>query len=196
MQMAKKNTKADAVLNLAGAVAQRVQIREVRLVNSAIRLGLHLSEDVPGDIGLQTGIKVSHQFAEDAKMLSVVIDLLLRGVPVLAGANEDDSTESREVDVEDGKEIFRLESAFEVKYSLTDTEGLEPANFDAFSRMNGVYNLWPYWREYVQSTLPRMGLPPLTLPVMTQAKIEKMTRLPAGASEKQDSSATEKQSDG
>jgi preprotein translocase subunit SecB len=31
--------------------------------------------------------------------------------------------------------------------------------------LNGVFHVWPYWREMVQNTLARMGLPPLILPV-------------------------------
>jgi len=34
----------------------------------------------------------------------------------------------------------------------------------AFLAANAVFNCWPYWREFVQSTAGRMNLPPLTLP--------------------------------
>jgi hypothetical protein len=109
---------------------------------------------------------VSHDFDEVKKSVSVIIHLLLEGLPAI-----EDSEEPIESNV-----VFRIEASFDIKYSIADTTGLEKSHFEAFSRMNGVYNLWPYWREYVQNTLPRMGLPSLTLPVMTQAKIEKLTR--------------------
>ena len=35
----------------------------------------------------------------------------------------------------------------------------------AFVRTNGMLNVWPYWREFVQSVTGRAGLPPLTLPL-------------------------------
>ncbi len=37
-------------------------------------------------------------------------------------------------------------------------------HLDAFGRMNGIYNAWPYWREFVQSSSNRMGLPALVVP--------------------------------
>lgn len=30
----------------------------------------------------------------------------------------------------------------------------------------GILNVWPYWREFIQSVTTRMDLPPLTLPLM------------------------------
>ena len=35
----------------------------------------------------------------------------------------------------------------------------------AFGALNGVFNAWPYCREFVQSMSTRMGLPALTIPV-------------------------------
>jgi len=31
---------------------------------------------------------------------------------------------------------------------------------------NGLYHLWPYWREFVQAALARLDLPPVRLPLM------------------------------
>ncbi len=44
--------------------------------------------------------------------------------------------------------------------------------FEAFAKVNGVYNSWPYLREVVQNTFARMALPPIVLPVyrVTKAK--------------------------
>ena len=39
------------------------------------------------------------------------------------------------------------------------------ADLDAFAKVNGVYNAWPYLREIVQSTTMRMGIAPLMLPM-------------------------------
>ena len=35
-----------------------------------------------------------------------------------------------------------------------------------FGRSVGLLNIWPYWREFVQSMTPRMGQPTLTLPLI------------------------------
>jgi len=52
-----------------------------------------------------------------------------------------------------------------LKYKITSLEGLGEDNFTQFARFNGIYNAWPYWREFVQSMIARMGLPPLVVPV-------------------------------
>ena len=35
-----------------------------------------------------------------------------------------------------------------------------------FCDINAVYNAWPYWREFVHSTMDRMGLPTMTMPLL------------------------------
>ena len=72
------------------------------------------------------------------------------------------------------KKLLSIQAVFVVSYDIDSLDGLEPENLDAFGRMNGVYNLWPYWREYVQSTTSRLGFPPLTLPVLTGDSLQKM----------------------
>ena len=42
---------------------------------------------------------------------------------------------------------------------------------EAFARCNVGYHVWPYWREYVQSTCSRLGIPPIPVPLY---------RVPAG----------------
>lgn len=39
------------------------------------------------------------------------------------------------------------------------------AYFKAFSNINAVFNAWPFFRELVHSTLGRMGMQPIALPV-------------------------------
>jgi preprotein translocase subunit SecB len=64
------------------------------------------------------------------------------------------------------EEMFvRIEARFALTYSIGSQDNLSETNYEAFGQRNGVYNAWPYWREFVQSTTVRMGLPPLTLPV-------------------------------
>lgn len=50
-------------------------------------------------------------------------------------------------------------------YSVSSFDDLSDVNLAAFAFINGVYNAWPYWREYVQSATVRLGLPPLIAPV-------------------------------
>lgn len=69
---------------------------------------------------------------------------------------------------------LEISCKFEIVYQLP--EGLKAGDeeIQAFADTNGMLNSWPYWREYVQSSVIRMGLPPLTLPlyrVFTQKTI-------------------------
>lgn len=64
-----------------------------------------------------------------------------------------------------------VEVRFALSYVLTSTDGIDEQKVDAFGKMNGVYNAWPYIREFVQSTLTRMSLPALTLPVLTSGML-------------------------
>lgn len=45
------------------------------------------------------------------------------------------------------------------KMAATFTE----EELDSFAKINGIYHAWPYWREFVQSSTARAGLPGLTL---------------------------------
>jgi hypothetical protein len=57
-----------------------------------------------------------------------------------------------------------IEADFVLIYAVGTLEGITQKNLDVFGQINGVFNAWPYWREFVQSTTTRMGLPPLTIP--------------------------------
>lgn len=66
-----------------------------------------------------------------------------------------------------------IEATFILIYKAKTLEGLKEENFKAFADTNGIYNAWPYWREFVQNTIARMGLPPLTIPVFRLLPAEK-----------------------
>jgi preprotein translocase subunit SecB len=64
------------------------------------------------------------------------------------------------------KNVFlEIEAELVLLYSIKDIEGLDDSSFKSFAELNGTYNAWPYWREFVQNVTSRMGLPPLTIPV-------------------------------
>ena len=58
-----------------------------------------------------------------------------------------------------------IDASFVLTYQIDRFDGLTQEGFEQFANLNGVYNAWPYWREFVQNTIGRMGLPPLTIPV-------------------------------
>lgn len=71
-------------------------------------------------------------------------------------------------DLEEDDENFvliEIKADFESHY-LSDEE-LREEEIEVFSELNVPYNIWPYWREYIQSTCSRMGLPPIAVPFQT-----------------------------
>lgn len=52
------------------------------------------------------------------------------------------------------------------------------AAFEEFGRHNVGYHVWPFWREYVQSSCNRMGIPPIPVPFFLPERpkaVEKQT---------------------
>jgi preprotein translocase subunit SecB len=60
---------------------------------------------------------------------------------------------------------IQIDGSYELIYSVPDNTDLTQAEVEAFAETNALLNCWPYWRELVQSTIARMGLPPLVLPL-------------------------------
>lgn len=64
---------------------------------------------------------------------------------------------------------LRLRASFEIRY--TAAERMTEALFAEFRSRNVLVNSWPYFREYVQSTLARVGWPVMTLPAFKTAPV-------------------------
>lgn len=63
-----------------------------------------------------------------------------------------------------------MEAKYCAVYAIDSMEGLSEDHFAAFISWVGVYNTWPYWREFAQSITTRMGLPGLKLPLYVMGK--------------------------
>jgi len=64
------------------------------------------------------------------------------------------------------KSVLSLTASFVLTYTVASFEGIEDENIRGFSAVNGVYNAWPYWREFAQTTTARMGVGKgITVPV-------------------------------
>jgi len=62
-----------------------------------------------------------------------------------------------ESDSEDFEDLLEITAEFDAEY-VSEKE-LDDADVSEFSEKNVGYHVWPYWREYVQSTISRMALP-------------------------------------
>jgi hypothetical protein len=68
-------------------------------------------------------------------------------------------------------EGLRVEATFGLMYLTRSADAIPPEVLAAFSQTVGVQNVWPYWREFVQSMTGRMGLPPLRMPLLNPAQL-------------------------
>jgi hypothetical protein len=66
---------------------------------------------------------------------------------------------------------LRVEAMFGLMYLTRSPDAVSPEVLAAFSQTVGVQNVWPYWREFVQSMTGRMGLPPLRMPLLNPAQL-------------------------
>jgi hypothetical protein len=137
---------APAKIDLAGPVSDRVQIQHVLLAETVAKRKASCSGP-PASLSLD--VHVATEVKKDIRIIQVCPRFILIG---------------RASD-QDQEELLRIEALFVLHYEVPGFEGLTNANIAAFGELNGLYNAWPYWREFVQSMTVRMGLPPLTMPV-------------------------------
>ena len=124
-----------------------VQIEDVRLVESSAKSNVR-STDEAGTVKLtiQTSTSVK-EYSDDS--LFVLAGISAQLVP----------TESEQ------SPAITLRATFELRYSLPKDFKVSRRQLNTFARINGAFNAWPYWREFIQNTVARMDLPPITLPV-------------------------------
>lgn len=62
--------------------------------------------------------------------------------------------------------LVRIEVQHELAYHLPEGLSIDGPQLDHFAKVNAIYNVWPYWREFIESTMQRFALPPFTLPLL------------------------------
>jgi hypothetical protein len=130
-------------------IVASVQIGEVRLVGVEAKSGLSPSRAVSG----QASANIEHRanmvgsVAETGEF-TVMADLRFQVVP-------EGSTDP----------LFTLSAQFVVSYTLPPGFQCPPDALQAFAGSNGVFNVWPFFREIVHSTMARMMIRPVSLPL-------------------------------
>jgi len=148
--MPSSNGAEKSLLELASFVAQRVQIEDIHLVRSTVWREFEADEPPPVvEFGFNANTDLDRETQRINARVIFSFDSYFEG---------DERPESPPLHVD---------VAFALTYSLQSLDEIDEEKIDAFGKMNAVYNAWPYVREFVQSTLVRMGLPALTLPVLT-----------------------------
>ena len=149
--MAKKKVKTKALkgVNKVAAgllVSDRVQLKDVRLISCKC-------DQIPEATLGKKSYNISYS-------TEVQVDRKNGYIIVTAKFHFEAFTESKTQ-----KPVILIDASFLLAYKIENFEGLTQKGFDQFANLNGIYNAWPYWREFVQNTVTRMGLPSLTIPV-------------------------------
>lgn len=142
---------SDDVDRSLSAVLNRVELVDVRLMDSGVRTKVRDTSSIPSaQLTVNHGTRVIHRGA-DMFIVRAVLD-----AKVLSGGQE--ATESQPP--------IRMTAGFALQYLLPNASDVSDEVLEEFARVNGAFNAWPYFREYLQSTSARMNLPPLVLPVL------------------------------
>jgi hypothetical protein len=93
-----------------------------------------------------------------------VIDgsLLIRGAFEFYGTEKD--AETANLDELQKSAFVSVRAVFMARYVLGPGEDFTNEDAQAFARLNGQLNLHPYWREFVHTSLARMGCGELLIP--------------------------------
>jgi preprotein translocase subunit SecB len=144
----KPEKTADAKTKMAwvAEVAARVELQDVHLLSVRAEQNPDLLKaEMKVEFGVSTGI------ASDREAERITVTANFDAV-------------ARPAD-DEAKSFLRISASFRLVYGCGDLEELSDEKLEAFGSVNGVFNAWPYWREFVQNMTARMGLPPLVLPV-------------------------------
>lgn len=136
----------------AAQVARNSTLRSINLLSlAADRLAMPTADE--SEIEVSTERSVSRDFSpereEAAARLVVRVDFMVNVREISSQAA-----------------LVNLKAVFESVYDLNRGMPAEAErDLDAFAVTNAVVHVWPYYRELVQSTTWRMGLPPFPLPL-------------------------------
>lgn len=61
---------------------------------------------------------------------------------------------------------IEITASYRIIYHLKDDPSASDDELKAFSEINGIFNTWPFWREFVYSMLARMGVKPIVMPTL------------------------------
>jgi preprotein translocase subunit SecB len=152
------SAKADRarMLRAASRVAQRANIRDIRLFEASAELkGLANSDQLQWDLGVAPE---AHYSPGDNYFIITV------AYKVTIEEPEDSNAKKDEGDTEEIATIsFRFGGLYELDNGTADQEDIKEEEVEAYARTRAVLALYPYAREYVQNVTVRMGLPPLVM---------------------------------
>jgi preprotein translocase subunit SecB len=148
-----QNTNKEVQPNLKDAVqvAEQVELQEVRLLGCNCNQSI---KNIQGNKCFDVDKDIDVQVDREAGRIFVVAKFSLKTF----------------LEKEKNDPFATIDASFLLVYNAKNISEMPDEYFDSFGKTNGIYNAWPYWREFVQNATTRMGLPSLTMPVFRIVK--------------------------
>ncbi len=147
----------------------KAEIRLIRLVESRVYSRSRIESITPVGLNFKIDFKPGSSSVEgDALTVETEFTFLI---------TQEDDTEHP---------VIRINCRFEGLYHLIPDYVPSKEQVEAFRAGNAIFNCWPFFREYVQNTTVRMGVPPPPIPFLRIAEkqsSEEPPKVPRGPSE-------------
>ena len=139
-----------------------VQLEDVRLIECSAKTYISKREGVSSEVTLNHGARVVQPIDEEG------LFILHAGIEgQIRPRDETDRTRDPSV---------ALKVVFELSYRVPKGTQAKDAALQEFAKVNGVFNAWPYCREFIQGLTTRMGLPAVVIPVFRISRLAHVDR--------------------
>ena len=146
-------------------VAQ-VELQDVRQVEGVFATRVSAEQVVSSELAVTQGARI----VRDGSALLVYVRFIGDVVP----GSEDGQPAA--------EPASKFRAVFELRYRLPDGS-FSDETLKQFAGTNAVFNAWPYWREFVQSSSLRTGLPAIVMPTFRIASTTRSARSEQESSE-------------
>lgn len=151
----------EEVLQRLKAAAGLVEIAEIRFLDCRCSYGI-VTEARTDSVEITVH---DHAIAAEENQISSSMTLEFRAPSPFS---DEDSEKNKRVNVA---------ARIEVKYAVLPSRDHDEDAVNTFARVNAVQTAWPYFREYLHSSLVRLGLPAFVLPLLMPPKAAELAGL-------------------
>ncbi len=126
-------------------ILSSIELQQIILNDCSVKR--HEVKTKGGTIDLGISMKLGH--VQNSSRVEFIVNYKLEGVK---------KNESEE------EKVFTISTGFLISYAKKREIEIKKEFVDIFKNNSIELVSWPYFREFVQNTIVRMGFPPLTLP--------------------------------
>lgn len=121
---------------------------------------------MPNDATLNFGVRFTPVVRDSGNTFFFVIGHLCEATAEQSGLDIPDAVPETEIGQAGSKVLYRVEADFLLQYRVKADSLVTDDDLNAFAKANGVFNVQPFWREYLLSTSLRAQLPGVVAPIV------------------------------